>query len=138
MIILPINVKKFNSHLFYDCGLDSINTRYYVDIKNLAKTINYVDVLPEIYAYTGCDYIPAFYQKGKVRPFALMLKHLKYLDVISSFEDASLEGWCVKSMEEFTCALYGYSSMTNLVYPGDKKWIWHFKKTNISQVLEYL
>ena len=114
MVILLANAKKFNSHIWYDCGLDSVNTRCYVDINNLAKTINYVDELPGIYVYTGCDYTPAFYQKGKVRPLALMMKHQKYLDAFSSLGNASLEESCIKSIEEFTCALYGYSRMTNI------------------------
>ena len=77
LVILLEHAKRFNSHIWYGCGLDSINTRCYVDITILAKTINYVDVLLGIYAYTSCDYTPAFYQKGKVRPLALMKKHQK-------------------------------------------------------------
>ena len=76
LVILLENAKRFNSHIWYGCGLDSINTRCYVDITILAKTINYVDVLLGIYAYTSCDYTPAFYQKGKVRPLALMMKNI--------------------------------------------------------------
>lgn len=41
MVILLANAKKFDSHTWYDCGLDSINTRCYVDMTNLAKTISY-------------------------------------------------------------------------------------------------
>ena len=55
MVILLANAKKFNSHIWYDCSLGSFKTRCYVDVTNLAKTINYVDALPGIYAYTGCD-----------------------------------------------------------------------------------
>ena len=124
MVILLANAKKFNSHIWYDCGLDSVNTRCYVDITNLAKTINYVDALPGIYVYTGCDYTSAFYEKGKVQPLALMMKHQKYLDVFSSLGDTSLEESCMKSIEEFTCALYGYSKMTN-IHQVNK---WEFEK----------
>ena len=81
MVILLTNTKMFDSQIWYDSDLDSINTRCYVDVTNLAKTISYVDALPRIYAYTGCDCTPAFYQKDKVRPLALMMKHQKYLDV---------------------------------------------------------
>ena len=55
MVILLANAKKFNSHIWYDCSLGSFKTRCYVDVTNLAKTINYVDALPGIYAYTGCN-----------------------------------------------------------------------------------
>lgn len=66
-IILLKNAKTFNSHIWYDCGLDSINTRCYADITNLAKIISYIDALLGIYACTGCDYTLAFYQIGNVR-----------------------------------------------------------------------
>ena len=49
MVVLLVNAKKFSSHIWYDCGLDSVNTRCYVDITNLAKTISYVDALPRMY-----------------------------------------------------------------------------------------
>ena len=91
IVILHTNAKKFTSYIWYDCGLDSINTRCYVDITTLAKTISYVDTLQGIYAYTGCDYTPAFYQKGNVRPLAFMMDHQKYLDAFSSLENISLE-----------------------------------------------
>ena len=70
--------------------MDSVNTRCYVDITNLAKTINYVDALPGMLSL-GCDYAPAFDKKGKVRPLALMMKHQIYLDALSSLGDTSLE-----------------------------------------------
>ena len=114
IVLLLVNAKKFNSRIWYDCGLDSINTRWYVDKTNLAKTMNYVDTLPGIYSYTGCDYTPALYQKGKVRPLALMMKHQKYLDAFLPLGDKSLEEICIKSIVEFTCVLYGYSRMSNI------------------------
>ena len=61
MVTLLANAKKFNSHIWYNCGLDSVDTRCYVDITNLAKTTNYVDALLGIYVCTARDYTPAFY-----------------------------------------------------------------------------
>ena len=46
MVALLTNAKKFNNHTWYDCRLDSINTRCYVDTTNLVKTISFIDVLP--------------------------------------------------------------------------------------------
>ena len=104
IVILLANAKKFRSDTWYDRGLDSVNTRCYADITNLAKTINYVDALLGTYVYTGYDYTPVFYQKGKIRPLALMMKHQKYLDAFLSLGDTSLEESCIKSIEELTCA----------------------------------
>ena len=41
-------------------------------------------------------------------------KHQKYLDVFSSLGDTSLKETCIKSNEEFTCDLYGYSKIKNI------------------------
>ena len=43
-----------------------------------------------------------------------MMKYPKYLDAISSLGDISLKESCIKSIEKFTCTLYGYSRMTNI------------------------
>ena len=64
------------------------------------------------------DYAPAFYQKSKVRPLPLMMKHQKYFDASSSLGDTSLEESCIveriKFIEEFTCVLYWFFRITNI------------------------
>ena len=73
-VLLPrANAPKVG-HIWYR-GLDSVNTRCYVDVTILAKAIGYLDALPEIYTYTECGYTPAFNQKGKGRLLALMRRH---------------------------------------------------------------
>ena len=62
------------NHLWFDTGLDSDNSRNYVDISKLSKELYCVKALPGIYAYTGIDYLPAFYRKGKVRPLLFTTK----------------------------------------------------------------
>ena len=43
-----------------------------------------------------------------------MAKQQKYLDALSSLGDTSLEASSIKSVEELTCVLYGYSRMKNI------------------------
>ena len=76
--------------------------------------MSYVDVLQGTYTYRECDYTQVFYQKGKVRPLALLKKHRKYLDAFSSRWDTKLKKSFIRSIEELACALYGYSRMTNI------------------------
>ena len=58
-IISLENVQKLSqSHLWFNTGLDSDNSRSYVDISKLSKELNYGKTLPRIYAYTGTDYSP--------------------------------------------------------------------------------
>ena len=66
LIIMLVNIEKFaESHVWLDLGLDYNNSRHYVDIKATAENISYIQALPGIYAFTGCDYTPAFLKKGK-------------------------------------------------------------------------
>ena len=74
------------------------------------KTISYVDALSGIYA-TLVVTILLHFIKGKVRSLALMIKHQKYLDALSSLGDTSLKE---RALSLFTCALYGYSWMANI------------------------
>ena len=64
-VILVCNFKFIeNSNMWYDFGIDSNNSREYLDVTKLHKSIDYVDALPGIYAFTGNDYTPAFYRKA--------------------------------------------------------------------------
>ena len=57
---IPSNFNELlKSHLFVT-GVDSDNSRNYVDISKLSKELDYVKSLPGIYTYTGIDYLPVF------------------------------------------------------------------------------
>ena len=91
-IILLANVQKLSqSHLWFDRGLGSDNSRNYVDISKLFKELDNVKALPGIYAYTGIDYLPALYRKGKVRPLLLMTKKQKFVDAFVALGNLDLQ-----------------------------------------------
>lgn len=52
-----------------DTGLNSDNTRKYIDVTTLSKTIGKTmcEVLPAVHAFSGCDYTCSFIKKGKVK-----------------------------------------------------------------------
>ena len=55
-VILIYNVKFIeNSNMWYDFGIDSNNSREYLDVTKLHKSIDYVDALPGTYAFTSND-----------------------------------------------------------------------------------
>ena len=90
-IILLENVQKLSrSHIWFDTGLDSDNSRNYVDISKLSKELYCVKALPGIYAYTGIDYLPAFYRKGKVLLMLLMTKKQKFVDAFVALDNLDL------------------------------------------------
>ena len=80
-VILVYNVWFIeNSNMWYDFGINSNNSHEYLDVTKLHKSIDYVDVLPGIYAFTINDYTPAFYRKGKIKPITLMCKHEGFIN----------------------------------------------------------
>ena len=80
-IILTCNANLLtNSHLWYDFGVDYNNSREYLYVTKLSKCLTYVQALPDIYAFTGNDYSPSFYRKGKTRPITVMNKHEKFVN----------------------------------------------------------
>ena len=108
-IILLANVQKFSqSHLWFDIELVSDNSRSYVDISNLSKVLDYVKALPRIYAYTGINYLSAFYKKGKVGPLLLMTKKQNFADAFVVLGNLDLSENIIAGVEEFTCHMYGY------------------------------
>ena len=50
---------------------DYSNPRTFIVIKVAAEKLNYIQALPGVYAFTGCDYTPAFFRKGKKRPIEI-------------------------------------------------------------------
>ena len=65
-------------------------------------------ILPEIYAYTGIDYLPAFYRKGKVRLLLLMTKKQELVDAFIVLGNLDLSNNIIVDIEKFTCHIFGY------------------------------
>ena len=114
-MILPVNVHQLKrSHLWYECGLDHDNSRAFYDITRLAAAIPFKMALPGIYGFTGTDYTPSFFRKGKVRPLKLMLKHQKFIDAFSSLGEGPMTLEVCSIIEECVCHLYGFNQLTSL------------------------
>ena len=65
-MILVYNVKYIeNSNMWYDFEIDTNNSREYLDLTKLQKSIDYVDALPGIYAFTGEDSRQHFIEREK-------------------------------------------------------------------------
>ena len=108
-IISLENVQKLSqSHLWFNTGLDSDNSRSYVDISKLSKELNYGKTLPWIYAYTGTDYSPWVYRKREVRPLLLMIKRPLCLCICGFGQLRSIRKY-INDIEKFTCHMCGYS-----------------------------
>ncbi|GFW82657.1 uncharacterized protein TNCV_3492291 [Trichonephila clavipes] len=90
--------------------LISINDLYQDLCISLSKA------LPCFHAITGCDYTPAFFRKGKLRPFKLLEKSVEYQLVcqeIITDDDDELER-IFATLEKFICHMYGVPNSSNV------------------------
>ncbi|GFY20228.1 uncharacterized protein TNCV_208601 [Trichonephila clavipes] len=72
--------------------------------------------LPCFHSITGCDYTPAFFRKGKLRPFKLLEKSVEYqlaCQEIITDDDDELER-IFATLEKFVCHMYGVPNSSNV------------------------
>ncbi|GFW13417.1 uncharacterized protein TNCV_1879191 [Trichonephila clavipes] len=90
--------------------LISINYLYQYLCISLSKA------LPCFHSITGCDYTPAFFRKGKLRPFKLLEKSVEYQlacqEIITDHDD-ELER-IFATLEKFVCHMYGVPNSSNV------------------------
>ena len=90
-VILVYNVKFIeNSNMWYDSGIDSNKWHECLDVTKLHKSIDYVDALPGIYAFTGNDFTPTFYRKGKIKTIMLICKHERFINAFKCLGEMPL------------------------------------------------
>ncbi|CAH2096461.1 unnamed protein product [Euphydryas editha] len=91
LIILLGNMhhRKSQSNIWIDCGVS--NKRRIIDVNKLSNFLgdDLCKALPGFHAFTGCDYNPAFFRKGKQRPFKIMSQSQKYTKAFSDLGDIS-------------------------------------------------
>ena len=110
-----LNIQKFSqSYVWLDMGLDYNNSRTFIDVKGTADKLNFIQALPGIYTFTGCDYTPAFFRKGKKRPIEIMLKSVLFINFFNKMGEEDLSGKDIDAIESFTCSMFGYSKLTSI------------------------
>lgn len=94
--------------IWMDVGVG--NAQRYIDVTKLYECLgkSLCNSLPGLHAFTGCDYNPAFFRKGKKRPLSILQSSKKYqkafLNLGNLAECDSEE--VMKILEEFVCQLY--------------------------------
>lgn len=69
--------------------------------------------LPGFHAFTGNDYNPAFFGRGKVRPYTFVKKQVEYQQAFqlmgtdSIISNEELYNDCLQTIERFVCLIYG-------------------------------
>ena len=114
LIIMLSNIQKFSqSHVWFDMGLD-YNSRIFIDVKGTADKLNFIQALPGIYAFIGCDYTHAFFRKGKKRRIEIMLKSVLFINTSNKTGEEDLSDEDIDAIESFTCSMFGYSKLTSI------------------------
>ena len=107
-IILLASINLFSSGVWYESGIVYNNTREYLPITKLNKTMENPEAWIGLYSFLGNDYTPAFYGKGKVRPINLALSDTKFVKVFSSLGSIPLEQQILEEIERYVCIMYGF------------------------------
>lgn len=101
--------------------IDPTKDQYYIDFgagatkRTINATLLAQKLGPEVskaliglHAFTGCDFIPCFRGKGKVRPFSVMNKNEKMIAAFGALgQEESVPADVAGSLEAFVCRLYG-------------------------------
>ena len=61
-----------------------------------------MQALPGIYAFTGNDYSPSFYRKGKTKSITVINNHEKFVNSFLALGDLSLTNEIINIIEELS------------------------------------
>ena len=74
------NIQKFSQN----------NSRTSINIKGTVDKLNPIQALPGVYIFTGRDYLPAFFRKGKKHTTETMLKSDLFLNTFNKMGEGDL------------------------------------------------
>ena len=80
----------------------------------MGQSLSYSHSIPGIYAFTGIDYMPSFYGKGKVRPLKLMKSQTRFSNAFKDLSEKEIDDSTVNIIEEFVCHMYGCKKQTSM------------------------
>ena len=102
--------------VWLDAGLASNNTRCFISINDLFDKIDngVLIALPGLHAFTGCDYMPSFLSKGKIKPMGIMMKHEEFLDALAKLGNGPLSDTTLKACEKYACNLYEKEKLSSV------------------------
>ena len=117
-IILLGNIEKFQTkNVWIEHGFVSNNSLRFLNVNLLAGNLvsRICKALPSFHAFTGCDYSPAFFGKGKKKPLCLLLSDSDVQLVLSEAgESEYITDELMSGLEKFTCMIYGKKKCTSV------------------------
>uniref|UniRef100_A0A6P7FYQ7 Uncharacterized protein LOC114335591 n=1 Tax=Diabrotica virgifera virgifera TaxID=50390 RepID=A0A6P7FYQ7_DIAVI len=117
VVIMLANMEhiKASVKIWVDLGVG--NARRFIDISALSAQLGPLvsQALPALHALTGCDYNPAFYRRGKKRPFDILMGSATFQEAFANLgsEVHDIEE-SLPVMESFICHLYGLKKLADV------------------------
>ncbi|GFR14053.1 uncharacterized protein TNCT_202381 [Trichonephila clavata] len=108
------NMHNFKNHSVVWMLTGTGNNLRYVDLTKIHAELGQLicQSLPGYHAITGCDFNPAFFRKGKLKPYKILKKIPEYQEAFKNFNKSEL----IENIDEqqnffniiqrFTCNVY--------------------------------
>lgn len=133
-IIMLGNIHKISANIYIECG--TAKKRHIINVRVLQEKLgsNLCRALPGFHAMTGCDYNPAFYNKGKQRPFKLLQKNAEFQKAFANLGNTSVAvEETFEKIETFICLMYGFKSMKNINHVRFQMFLRNYKMKNTDE-----
>lgn len=125
LIILLGNMNKFQKNIKISLEYGTGNHRRYINVSKIYESIGEKVALglPGYHAFTGCDYNPAFFGKGKSKPYKIFTSNEKFQVTFSDMANPDKLEDVLNNMEEFTCKMYSTTKrkMTKITKINDAR-----------------
>ncbi|KAJ8935272.1 hypothetical protein NQ318_023158 [Aromia moschata] len=111
MLANMTKLKNGSSHIWMLTGTG--NNERFIDITKIYEELGELltKSLSGFHAFTGSDFNPAFFNKGKKRPFNLLKKCVEFQGAFADLGNANLTEELLQSLfdiiQKFTCQMYG-------------------------------
>lgn len=111
-IIVLGNMHNFKNKVRVWIKLGTGNRERFLNVNQLYSALgkNVCRALPSFHAFSGCDYNPAFFKKGKVRPFSILKRSPEFLKAFYDMNTDNADE-IFATIEKFVCAMYGFKSI---------------------------
>ena len=108
MVLAVTLIRNSCEHLFIDYGCGK--NRRAIQLSNITMSEREKDALLGFHAFSGNDYISAFFMKGKAVGWKCVQKKERFIEIFSEFGNTSdLNQTVLSLLEEYVCNLYGYN-----------------------------
>ena len=140
LIIMIGNMKQLqnsNSNIWMLNGTG--NNERYIDVTKIYNELGELlaKSLIGFHAFTGCDFNPAFFNKGKKRPFTLLKKNVEFQQAFATLGEENLTedqlNEVFNSIQKFTCQLYNAKKSVDVDDGRYQLFISNYKASDVNE-----